>query len=61
MCPAVLSIWLFAAAFPFYGAINTLMTGLTSPLLMYVVPCLAFLLHYRHKAHRENSVYPLAK
>jgi auxin influx carrier (AUX1 LAX family) len=57
----VLSIWLFAAAFPFYGAINTLMTGLTSPLLMHVVPCLAFLLHYRHKAHRENSVYPLAK
>ncbi len=57
----MLSIWLFAAAFPFYGAINTLMTGLTSPLLMYVVPCLAFLLHYRHKAHRDNTVYPMAK
>jgi auxin influx carrier (AUX1 LAX family) len=57
----VLSIWLFAAAFPFYGAINTLMTGMTSPLLMYVVPCLAFLLHYRHKANRDSSVFPLAK
>lgn len=37
------------------------MTGLTSPLLMYVVPCLAFYLHYRHQEHREDTVFPGAK
>jgi hypothetical protein len=60
-CHAVLAIVTFAAAFPFYGAINTLMTGLASPVLAYSLPCLAFLVHYRHQAHRDTSVYPLAR
>jgi hypothetical protein len=58
---AVLAIWLFAAAFPFYETINALMKGLFTPLLMYTVPCLAFLLHYRHQSNRDNCVYPFAR
>lgn len=57
----VLSIWLVAAAIPFYETINALMKGLFTPLLMYTIPCAAFLLHYRVEAHRDNCVYPFAK
>lgn len=57
LLPACLAACLFVSC----RAINTLMTGLTSPLLMYVVPCLAFYLHYRHQEHREDTVFPGAK
>ena len=56
--PAVLAIYCFAAAFPFYAAINSLMYGLVKPLISYSVPCLAYLVYYRNPVNREKSVYP---
>jgi fatty acid desaturase len=58
---AVLAVYLFAICFPFYSAINSLMTGLTSPLIYYTIPCVAFLKHYRHQENRDKCPYNLAR
>lgn len=61
MLRAVLAVYLFAIAFPFYAAINSLMYGLVKPLISYTMPCLAYLMYYRHERNRLKSVYPGGK
>lgn len=55
---AVLAVYVFALAFPFYAAINSLMYGLVKPLMSYSVPCLAYLAYYSCEENRLNSIYP---
>jgi hypothetical protein len=55
---AVLAVYVFALAFPFYAAINSLMYGLVKPLMSYSVPCLAYLAYYSREDNRLNSIYP---
>ncbi|WIA41809.1 hypothetical protein OEZ86_009140 [Tetradesmus obliquus] len=59
--PYLLAVYLFAICFPFYSAINSLMTGLTSPLIYYTIPCITFLIHYRHQENRDKCPYQLAR
>ena len=40
--PISLLVWVLALAFPFYGAINALVTALSFPTLSFLVPCLLF-------------------
>lgn len=55
---AVLAVYIFALAFPFYAAINSLMYGLVKPLMSYSVPCLTYLVYYSKEQNRLNSIFP---
>lgn len=54
----MLAVYIFALAFPFYAAINSLMYGLVKPLMSYSVPCLAYLAYYSKEQNRLNSIFP---
>ncbi len=58
LCPAALLIYFLGIAFPFYGAINSLMSALSGPATAFVLPAVAFNVVFKSKAARENAVSP---
>jgi auxin influx carrier (AUX1 LAX family) len=56
--PVSLLIWLAAMAFPFYGAINSLMASVSVPFTSYALPCLTFIIIYYKSDARVNAILP---
>ena len=56
--PLSLGIWLFALAFPFYGAINSLMASISVPFTAFAIPCFTFVYAYS-RSHETRSLAPL--
>ena len=56
--PISLLIWLLAMAFPFYGAINSLMASIAVPFTAFALPCAVFIWIYRTKEAREAAPKP---
>ncbi|CAM6113865.1 unnamed protein product [Calypogeia fissa] len=54
--PLVLAVWVVALAIPFFGLINSVMGAFIVTFSIYVVPPVAFFIHYRTAAARESSV-----
>ena len=42
-------------AFPFYGAINSLMASISVPFTAFALPCLIYNYVYRNKERRDNA------
>ncbi|KAK9816803.1 hypothetical protein WJX72_005264 [[Myrmecia] bisecta] len=51
--PVLLAIWLVALALPFYGTMNSLFNAFTTGFNAFVLPCLAFNIHFRKAERRE--------
>ncbi len=58
--PAFL-VWFLGVAFPFYGAINSLMGAVNPPITSFALPAIAYNLIYRHQGQRDRSIYPPPK
>ena len=56
--PVSLLVWLAAMAFPFYGAINSLMASISVPFTAFALPCLVYNYVYRHQARRDDAPLP---
>ncbi|KAL6756332.1 transmembrane amino acid transporter protein-domain-containing protein [Haematococcus lacustris] len=56
--PVSLFIWAIAMAFPFYGAINSLMASVSVPFTAFALPALTFALLYRTQDNRQDAVLP---
>lgn len=53
--PVSLLIWLVAMAFPFYGAINSLMSAISVPFTAFALPFFVYCYLYRTKEARDNA------
>jgi auxin influx carrier (AUX1 LAX family) len=50
--PVILPIWFLAVAFPFFGAINSLVGCLLVTFTVYIIPCLAHMVYFRNASLR---------
>ncbi|PSC69121.1 auxin transporter 1 [Micractinium conductrix] len=60
--PISLLLWLIALAFPFFGVINDLLGAFTTTFETFIIPCLAYNIHYQLKGtaalNRAESTKP---
>lgn len=53
--PVVIPVWFLAIIFPFFGPINSAVGALLVSFTVYVIPCLAHMITYRHASSRKVS------
>ncbi|CAM6104613.1 unnamed protein product [Calypogeia fissa] len=55
--PVVCLVWFLALAIPFFGPINSVFGAFLIAFSVYIIPCVAFIIAYRTKEARQNSVW----
>ncbi|KAI0519047.1 hypothetical protein KFK09_006487 [Dendrobium nobile] len=53
--PVVIPVWFLAIIFPFFGPINSAVGALLVSFTVYIIPCLAHMITYRHASSRKNA------